>query len=1067
MIASFLEEIIQKYRAGDATEHSYRAPLEKLFASLDPDVSVTNEARRVTDAGSPDFTFRRRDQTRGSLTIGHCECKDIGLDVRHPTGYSAEQKERYLEAFPNLLYTNGFEWVFYRDHDPKPIAEIRIAELIGPTPLPDSFAELEARLREFVAQKPKSITTSKDLAERMAAKAKLIRFVFSKALKGDPEFRSELGQQYEVFKERLIHDITPADFAGIYAETITYGLFAARLQDTKTPDDFSREEAYRLLPKSIPFLRNLFQFIARRDLDEGLARAIDDLVEIFLVSHPWEIMENYGRSTARNDPFLHFYEDFLAAYDKKKRKARGVWYTPEPVVDFIVRAVDDVLKTEFGLPMGLADTSKTTIKVEQQRGLTKKGTQAKRAEYVDQEVHRVQILDPAAGTGTFLAHAIKHIANTVKSQVGPGAWQGYVERDLIPRLHGFEILMASYAMCHLKLDMELKNTGYEPSNDPPRASVYLTNSLEEGEPPQPVLMLERWLADEAIEANRIKTEKPIMVVIGNPPYLGEGGKSEGWLGELMDAYKKEPGGKVRLQERNPKWLNDLYVKFIRMSEHMIERNGEGVLGFITNHGYLDNPTFRGMRWHLLKTFDKIYVLDLHGNAKKKEVAPDGSPDKNVFDIQQGVAIIIGVKRKGVAREGELAQVFHGDLWGARAGKYEALWASERRGFEWTELAPEGPRFFLRGFDYRAFDDYEEFLALKDLFSPNGRPAPGLVTTHDQFAISFTSDEALQKVRSLIDSDDEQEARQHFRLCSQDQWNYDKAKLSLSASDWETECITLTYRPFDKRYTIYNSHVAVHRRERMTKHFFRNENIGLIVSRMTKGENFAHAVAVSSMTEAIVISPKTSNNGFNFPLYLYPDEDDLDQTRRVNFDPKLYKQMRERAGLGDESDAAAEAIFDYIYGVLHCPVYRETYAEFLKIDFPRIPWPSSPEMFADISDKGNQLRRLHLMEDGAIGEARYPLHGEGDMTVAAGYPKFVDGAGGRGEIFINEHQRFIGAPEISWNFWIGGYQPAQKWLKDRRGRKLSMDDLIHYQKILKILAETDRIMKTIAMPLTEA
>ncbi|MEM1087482.1 MAG: type ISP restriction/modification enzyme [Pseudomonadota bacterium] len=1063
-IEQFLNEVNAKYAAGDATEHSYRAPLENLFRGLDDEVRVINEAQRVRQVGSPDFTFKRKQPTGGKgLTIGICECKDvggIGLDARERLTFnkdprSKEQFERYLEAFANLLYTDGWTWVFFKDHDPKPSCEpiVICEEMMGLKTYPERFPELQARLQEFVAETPKSITTSKDLATRMAAKAKLIRFVFQNALRGDEEFRSELGQQFTVFKDRLIHDLTPDDFAGIYAETITYGLFAARLQDVNTPQDFSRAEAYELLPRSNPFLKDLFQFIARRDLDEGLVRVIDDLVEIFLVSHPWEIMQNYGKSTARNDPFLHFYEDFLAAYDKKKRKARGVWYTPEPVVDFIIRAVDDVLKSEFGLPLGLADTSKITVAVPDQADLSQKRRRKEaKPTYKDEEVHRVQILDPAAGTGTFLAHAIKHIADTVKTEVGPGAWQGYVEKDLIPRLHGFELLMASYAMCHLKLDMELRATGYQPSNDPPRASVYLTNSLEEGEPPQPVLMLERWLAEEAIEANRIKTEKPIMCVIGNPPYLGEGGKSEGWLGELMDAYKKEPGGKQKLQERNSKLLNDLYVKFIRLSEHMIEKNGEGVLGFITNHGYIDNVTFRGMRWHLLKTFDKIYVLDLHGNAKKSEIAPNGSADKNVFDIQQGVAIIIGVKKRGEKTEGELAQVFHGDLWGARKAKYERLLCDTR-----TDLFPSAlkdrvePFFFLNDFNQSSWQSYSVSPSVRDIFIETNT---GVKTHRDSFVIDQNKKDLSERIKLFFDaSRSNEEVTRLFGVNSTSAWDMEACRKS---GEFQAERFaSIHYRPFDKRSIYYDIEMIDRDRYSTMRHLLWRENICLLSPRMTS-DSFA------VLASEDIPSNKTASRydqSYCFPLYLYPDEDELDQTRRVNFDPKLYAKMRGLAGLGEESDAAAEAVFDYIYGVLHCPAYRETYAEFLKIDFPRIPWPSGPDMFEHIRTKGNMLRRLHLMEPDAIGEAHYPLHGAGDNTIAAGYPKYE-----RGRVYINEDQYFDGAPEVSWSFWIGGYQPAQKWLKDRRGRALSTEDLIHYQRVLKILSETDRIMKTIEMDL---
>lgn len=1069
-IQEFLSEVIRKYKAGDATEHTYRPALAKLFESLDDKVSVTNEARRVTDAGSPDFTFRREDQTRGMLTIGHCECKDVGSDVRHPQGYSKEQKERYLEAFPNLLYTNGFEWVFYRDHDKKPIAEIRIADLHGPAPLPENFAELEARLREFVDQKPVSITTSRDLANRMAAKAKLISFVFRNALKEDKEYRTELGQQYQVFKDKLIHDITPDDFVGIYAETIAYGLFAARLQDIKTPRDFSREEAFQLLPKSIPFLKNLFQFIARQDLDVGLARAIDDLVEIFLVSEPWEIMKNYGSSNLRNDPFLHFYEDFLAAYDPQKRKARGVWYTPEPVVDFIVRAVDDVLKSEFGLPAGLADTSKTTIRVQQQAGQTTRGTMAKKPEFKDETVHRVQILDPAAGTGTFLAHTIKHIAETVKGSAGAGIWSKYVETDLIPRLHGFELLMASYAMCHLKLDMELKATGYTPSASPPRASVYLTNSLEEGEPPQPVLMLEKWLADEAREANRIKTEKPIMCIIGNPPYSGISQNNGRWIENLLARYKMEPGGLERLNERKH-WLNDDYVKFIRMAESMIEKNGEGILGYITNHGYLDNPTFRGMRWHLLTTFDKIYILDLHGSQKKAQVKTDGLLDTNVFDIQQGVCIIVGVKtfseRSGAKpkaqQKSKLGMVFHADIRGSRQHKYDTLWESKIESIEFKTIEPEEPNFFFAPKDLSNNGAYQSGFNLSDFCPTN---STGVITARDSLAIDFEEPALRQKIFSFCDrsKSDEQVRQQYFggrasgkyKAGDTRGWKLDAARAQLSARSGSIPILDYDYRPFDRRKIIFDAAVIDWPRHDVMKHLKR-ENLSLVFCRQSVADDWSNTFVASTIVDDSYVSNRSKERGYAAPLYLYPDEGEFEQTRRVNFDDKLYGKLRKLAKHPSRGEPDEVAVFDYIYGVLHCPAYRETYAEFLKIDFPRIPWPASPDVFWHVSDRGGQLRRLHLMEATAIGDTPFPFTGAGDGVVEK--PELRGGA-----VWINPNQRFENIPSVSWDFYIGGYQPAQKWLKDRKGRALTFDDVKHYQRILKILAETDRIMTTIEMPL---
>jgi hypothetical protein len=640
-IQGYLGEIRKLYSSGKTTEHSFRPALYQLFQSIDTDLTVINEPK-LTEVGAPDFVFNR-----GEVAIGWCEAKDIGKDVRRfaSTDYSKAQKERYRKGLPNLIYTNGLDFEFLRDGEV--VDFITIADLIPTMPARvENFVRLENRLRDFSSVTPLSITSSKRLAEIMAGKAAIIKDIMGRALMADMKAQeggappSDLIGQYEAFKASLIHDITVEDFADIYAETIAYGLFAARLHDD-TPDTFSRAEALDLLPKTNPFLRELFIYIAGPNLDERLRRVIDELCNVFCATNMDKVLRNFGKLSKRNDPFLHFYEDFLAEYNPAKRKARGVWYTPEPVVNFIVRAVDEVLKQDFGLADGLADTSKVTIDWDTGQNDPKTGKPAT----IKKEVHRVQILDPATGTGTFLAEVLKQVSDHVKG-IAPGQLSSYIERDLIPRIHGFELLMASYAMCHMKLDMILTQLGYKPSSIPPRLGVYLTNSLEGGERVEqtlPFMGLQRAIAEEAKQANNIKRQTPIMCVIGNPPYSGESANKGDWIMGLMEAYKKEPGGKQKLQERNPKWINDDYVKFIRLAEHMIDKTGEGVLGFITNHGYLDNPTFRGMRWQLMNSFDRIHVLDLHGNSKKKEVCPDGSPDKNVCDIQQGVAIVIAVK----------------------------------------------------------------------------------------------------------------------------------------------------------------------------------------------------------------------------------------------------------------------------------------------------------------------------------------------------------------------------------------------------------------------------------------
>ncbi|NCP24768.1 MAG: N-6 DNA methylase [Erythrobacter sp.] len=1069
-IQGYLSEIRALYASGQTTEHSFRPALAKLFASIDLAITVINEPKHITDVGAPDFVFQR-----GDVAIGWCEAKDIGKDVRKfaANDYSKGQKERYRKGLPNLIYTNGLDFEFIRDGEA--VDFITIADLIPTMPArPDSFALLENRLRDFAHVTPLSITSSKRLAEMMAGKAAIIKDIMGRALVADMKAK-EAGQpatdligQYEAFKANLIHDIKVDEFADIYAETIAYGLFAARLHDD-TPATFTRGEALDLLPKSNPFLRELFIYIAGPNLDERLRRVIDELCNVFCATNMNQVLRHFGKVTAREDPFLHFYEVFLAEYNPAKRKARGVWYTPEPVVNFIVRAVDEVLKSEFGLADGLADTSR--ISIDWDTGQTdKKGKPAT----IKKEVHRVQILDPATGTGTFLAEVVKLVSERVKG-VAPGQWSNYVEQDLIPRIHGFELLMASYAMCHMKLDMILTGLGYKPSDKPPRLGVYLTNSLEEGERVEQTLFgLSRAIAEEAKAASDIKRQAPIMVVIGNPPYSGHSSNKGSWIEGLMADYKVSPELKRPAQA---KWLSDDYVKFVRFAEHMIEKNGEGVLGFITNHGYLDNPTFMDMRHHLRQTFDSIYVLDLHGNAKKKEISPDGSPDKNVFDIQQGVAIIIAVKRGGAAMAKKPAKVFHGELWGARESKYAMLWEGSHGALMPENVSPEATPWRFKPTNKVLEAAYQVGFSVAELFSPNGRPAPGIVTTHDQFAISWTANEAAEKVELLLSTSTETEARQHFRLCSQSQWNYEAAKAGLADGSWRQAIMPMIYRPFDVRFTVYDPHVAVHRRERAMNHFLEYPNLGLMTSHQAIQGNlgFSHAVAVAHIIDNRAIFSNKSISQM-LPLLLYPDEGTLDQAIRVNFDPKLYANIRKAAGLSgtptvhDGTDAFRRAtgdarpeevkVFDYIYGVLHCPDYRETYAEFLKIDFPRVPFPPSPDVFRKVSEQGEALRRLHLMEDAVIGETPFPFEGDGDSIVEKA--RFE---GGR--VWINKDQGFAGVPAIAWDFPIGGYQPAQKWLKDRKGRALSWDDIRQYQKIIKILAETDRIMQGIQLPIEGA
>ena len=657
-IEQYVDNIGKRYKLGNATEHTFRGDLQQLIESLIPEIRATNEPKRQS-CGAPDYILTKKD-----IPIGFIEAKDIGdkdLEGAKKAG-NKEQFDRYKSSLNNLIFTDYLDFHLYRDG--LFITKIAIAELTdkGIKPLHENFANFTNLLKDFCTHIGQTIKSSKKLAEMMAGKARLLSDVIEKALTSDEDNQedSTLKDQMNAFKKILIHDITPKGFADVYSQTIAYGMFAARLHDPSL-DTFSRQEAAELIPKSNPFLRKLFGYIAGPDLDDRIKWIVDSLVEIFLACNVEEILKNYGTSTKMEDPIIHFYETFLSEYDPKLRKARGVWYTPQPAVSFIVRAVDYILKTEFDLPHGLADNSKIKIKVNQQ------------GKQVELEVHRVQILDPATGTATFLAEVIKHIHKKFEGQ--QGIWSNYVETHLLPRLNGFELLMASYAMAHLKLDLLLTETGYKPTGNQ-RFRVYLTNSLEEHHPDTGTLFA-NWLSTEANEANHIKRDTPVMVVMGNPPYSVSSSNKSEWILNLIADYKKD------LNEKKIN-LDDDYIKFIRYGQHFIDKNGSGILAYISNNSFIDGITHRQMRKQLLKSFDKIYILDLHGNAKKKEVSPDGSPDQNVFDIMQGVSINIFV-RTGKKKENELGKVFHFDLYGKREDKYNFLNESSIDSINWNEL----------------------------------------------------------------------------------------------------------------------------------------------------------------------------------------------------------------------------------------------------------------------------------------------------------------------------------------------------------------------------------------------
>lgn len=1040
-IPGFVSEVQRIHKTGAATEHSYRAALQGLFSSINPAIAALNEPKRVK-CGAPDFLI-----SHGNIVIGHVEAKDIDKDLSALKGAEADQKDRYLKALPNLLYTNCLDFEFYREG--VLLSRISIGDFsMGIQPKPERYGALAHQLADFASQRPQTITSSEKLAEIMAGKAVLIKDVLFNALREDKDLRTELAGQYQAFQEHLIHDITPEDFADIYAETVAYGMFAARLHDD-TVATFSRQEALELLPKSNPFLRALFTYIAGPTLDERIKWIIDDLADVFQAADVKKIMENFGSLTGRNDPFLHFYETFLAKYNPAKRKARGVWYTPEPVVNFIVRAVDDVLRTEFGLPMGLADTSKVTIDWDTgQRALTKRGRLVKSGKHAieKKDVHRVQLLDPATGTGTFLAEVVKQIAPKVKG-VAKGMWSSYIESDLIPRLHGFELLMASYAMCHMKLDMVLTELGYVPSGTPPRLGVYLTNSLEEGEPANQTLPFAQWLSNEVKQANTVKRDMPIMCVIGNPPYNPSSTNTNSWILGQLKRYKDGLG------ERKVN-LDDDYVKFLRLSEYFIEKNGVGVVGMIMNNSFLEGTSHRIMRKHLLSTFDEITIIDLHGDIRNESTG--GRPDENVFDITQGVAISIMVKRG--PSSSQPATVRYAELVGSRQDKYASLSTGSLSDPFFETIDASGPSYQFKPRTSTAAERYDSGISLKDLFVVF---SSGVQTKRDKICVQHEK-AALERILEDFRRLDPEELRVRYALPKDGRdWTIAKAKSDVLRGDGKI--VSFMYKPFDFRFTYYSGRtkgfVAYPRRDVM-HHLVDKDNFALISNRQSVRDYFSFASVTDCINNHGTFYLGNRGQDYCFPLYQYPTEQDLETGRRHNFDSKVFKEIvrlgtdKARGLIPSEVD-----VFDYVYGVLHAPTYRQAYAEFLRADFPKIPWPTDALEFWHLVEKGRELRELHLMRSSIVGGVCCPFEGEGDAEV-----REVEFKGEA--VWINSGQRFEKVPLVAWDAWVGGYQPAQKWLKDRVGRRLSFEEIVHYQKVISVLAETDRIMRSIELDLAD-
>ena len=1035
MLKSYLKKIFKIANQGDAREESYYSTLEVLLKEVAQSfgkrkIHITT-LPRTTEAGNPDFRVWDGKQH----IVGYIEAKAPTVDNLDPIEHS-EQLKRYIHTFPNLILTNFFEFRLYRNGIPVNktlIARPFIVHKLKTVPPVEKEPDFFSLLESFYSFSLPKVYSAKNLAIELAKRTSFLK---------DEVIAEELAEEektgkgfilgfYEAFRQFLISGLSKEEFADLYSQTITYGLFAARM---RAKNGFNRKLAYDNIPRTIGILRDVFRFVSLEDAPAQMEWIIDDIAEVLSVADVNKLLQEYFREGKGKDPVVHFYETFLAEYDPKTRERRGVYYTPEPVVSYIVRSLHHILKERFGRADGLASNS-------------------------------VTVLDPASGTLTFLAEAAKLAVKEFVSKYGEGDKEGFIKEHILENFYAFELMMAPYAVGHLKMSFLLEELGYRLKKDD-RFKLYLTSTLEMEELEQTSLPGMASLSEESRLAGKVKKEQPILVILGNPPYSGHSANKGEWIGRLLkEGYTHKNGIKDNgyyqvdgkpLGEKNPKWLQDDYVKFIRFGQWKIDQAGEGVLGFITNHSYLDNPTFRGMRWSLMNSFDEIYLLDLHGNSLKKEKCPDGSKDENVFDIRQGTAIALFIKKK-VKNNKKDGKIFHSEIWGLRKEKYEWFLNNDIETTKWQKITPKPEFYLFVPRDERLLKRYECSPKITEIFPVN---SVGVVTARDKFVIDTDQKALKRRIRMFCDEKIPDELiSEPYKLKDKTNWKLRTAREKVrNDKDWENSFARILYRPFDIQWIFYHDVLVERSRRNVMWHMLR-ENLSLCFMRQVSlDENYSHVLMSRHLVDNRTF---LSSKGIiqQAPLYLYPDPKQKDlfshieesKERKPNISEKVFSALKEAFN----AEITPEDIFYYIYAVLYSNMYRTEYAEFLKTDFPRVPFTKDKRLFQKLGDYGKLLAGLHLMQSPELDSPVAKFQGVGDKRVEKiKYDKR------RSRVYINQHQYFEGILENIWQYRIGGYQVLSKWLKDRKGKILSVDDVKHYCRIATAVEKTIGIQKNI-------
>lgn len=1038
-IKKYIKQINSVLDSGEATELSYRTALHNFLEELLPNHTINHEAKRVEN-NAPDYTIYQNE-----LPIAHVETKNLNDNLNSST--FEEQFDKYKEAFDTVIFTNYIEFEIWKNGE--------LDEIIAPLALvkekskrriienSDKVSDFIKLANKISAFKPTKIRSAKKLAKIMAAQAKLLENAILEALHQD--LRNNNTQSYIVplfknFKKILIHDLDEKLFADIYSQSITYGLFISRLSfDDAKEESFNLDNAVRYIPKTNPLLRSMFDEITGINMDYRIKQLVNAQVEMFSAVEKDRILASFN-NRGRKDPLIHFYEDFLKEYDFETKKKMGVWYTPEPIVNFMVETVDIILESKFGLKNGLANDEYIEI-----RKLRQRSTKSEKM-YNHERISKIQILDPATGTGTFLSSLIRQIYT--KFQGNEGLWDTYVSESLLNRFYAFEYLMAPYVIANFKIGLQIHQTLVDKNTETNgRYPIYLTNTLEEAEDDVENLFSSKWLTDETKYANSVKNEKPIMVVIGNPPYNEKSANQSKYIKKLMESYKDG------LNERNPRLDND-YIKFIRWAENLVaeevrqynwndqtnkhQKRKESVVAFITPNTFLEGKTQRIMRKHLAQSFNDIYIVNLHGSNKSGETKMG---DENVFGIESGVCITFFVKTSEEKKE--LANVYYTSLFGKKKiEKFNWLRENKFDNIEWESINLEKPNYYYTnvfGDEQRYPDDY---LEITEIFNSN---VSGFQTKNDNIAILKSEKDAHELLddwkNKELTNEDIIDKYEHAN--KNGEWNLKIARRDLN--DNNPKVVEIDYRPLDKRYTFFTGEKGfiIRPRKDYFSSMINNDNFAIVTHKenpQKRHTSFTNVTVNNNMVDNNYLQPR--GGGYIFPMYMQVDDIRISNISSMfikRIKKNIKKNYEERYSYSSDIGVfTTKDLMAYILGILFSEEYRKRYEKQLQKNYPKIPTNIDGNLFNKFVDYGKEIIDILIgrFSGNELNSTRFPAPGN---TYVDRY-KFRDN-----KVFINEVQVVEGISKEDFEFYLGGYQPLKQFLKVRKNSNLNMEEINNYRK----------------------